>query len=116
MTRDRKLQIGFITGVFMVLLGVIDPLRGSILVLLGSGLLAFVTHLFPDPHARYYRIAAVLILIGVLALWVLTSLGGFGEGGDLSYGLGVLILPYPIGWLILLVLFYLRLFVRKKRK
>ena len=58
--------------------------------------------------------AAILILIGVIALWVLSSLGGFGGESDLAWGWGLLILPYPIGWLILLVLFYLRLFVRKK--
>lgn len=114
MTRERKLQIGFIAGVILVLLGTLDPLEGSILILIGSGLLAFVTHLFPDPHARLYRLAAILIAIGVVALWVLSSLGGFGGESDLSWNWGLLILPYPIGWLILLVLFYLRLFVKKK--
>lgn len=114
MNRERKLQIGFIVGVVLVLLGTLDPLEGSILILLGSGLLAFVTHFFPDPHAKLYRWAAVLIAIGVVALWILSSLGGFGGESDLAWSLGLLILPYPIGWLILLVLFYIRLFVRKK--
>jgi hypothetical protein len=114
MTRDRKLQIGFIVGIILVILGTLDPLEGSILILVGSGLLAFVTHYFPDPHAWYYRLAAVLIALGVVALWVLSSLGGFGGESDLGWGWGLLILPYPVGWLILLGLFYIRLFVRKK--
>ncbi|WP_088340061.1 hypothetical protein [Robiginitalea sediminis] len=114
MTRERKLQIGFIAGVVLVLLGTLDPLEGSILVGLGSVVLAVVTRLFRDPHARYYRMAAILILVGVAALWALSALGGFGGESSLGYGWSLLIAPYPVGWLMLLVLFYLRLFVKGK--
>lgn len=115
MTRERKLQIGFIAGVLLTLLGALDPLEGSLLVALGSVVLAVVTRLFQDPHAQYYRIAAILIVLGGGALWGLSALGGFGGESDLAYGWSVLIAPYPVGWLMLLVLFYLRLFVRGKR-
>ena len=114
MTRERKLQIGFIAGVVLVLLGTLDPLEGSILVVIGSVVLAVVTRLFRDPHARYYRMAAILILVGVAALWVLSAFGGFGGDSTLSYGWAILILPYPLGWLLLLGLFYVRLFVFRK--
>lgn len=113
--KKRWLQAGFILGVVLVLLGTLDPLEGSILILAGSILLAIVSHLFRDPQHKWYRTAAILILFGVLALWILSTLGGFGGKSDLSYGWGVLILPYPIGWLLLLVLFYLRLFVQKNK-
>lgn len=111
----RWLQAGFILGVFLILLGTLDPLEGSLLILAGSVLLAVVTHLFRDPQHRWYRLAALLIFTGVLALWVLYALGGFGGESGLGYGWTVLILPYPAGWLMLLVLFYIRLFVQKNR-
>ena len=114
--KRRWLQAGFILGVVLFLLGTLDPLEGSILILAGSVLLAAVSHFFRDPHHQWYRIAAILILLGVLALWILSALGGFGGESDLAYGWGVLILPYPVGWMMLLVLFYLRLFVQNKRK
>jgi hypothetical protein len=115
-TRKRRwLQAGFILGVVLFLLGTLDPLEGSILILAGSILLAVVTHFFKDPQRKWYRIAGTLILFGVLALWILSALGGFGGESTLSYGWAVLILPYPAGWLMLLVLFYLRLFVQKNK-
>jgi hypothetical protein len=113
--KRRWLQAGFILGVVLFLLGTLDPLEGSVLILAGSVLLAAVSHLFGDPHQKWYRIAAILILLGVLALWTLSVLGGFGGESDLARGWAVLILPYPIGWLMLLVLFYLRLFVRNNK-
>jgi len=113
--KKRWLQAGFILGVVLILLGTLDPLEGSILILAGSILLAVVSHLFNDPQRKWYKIAAILILIGVLALWILSAFGGFGGESDLPYGWALLILPYPAGWLMLLVLFYLRLFVQKNK-
>ena len=113
--KKRWLQVGFILGVVLVLLGTLDPLEGSILILAGSILLAIVSYLFRDPQHKWYRIAAMLILFGVLALWILSALGGFGGESELAYGWALLILPYPAGWLMLLVLFYLRLFVQKNK-
>jgi len=113
--KKRWLQAGFILGVVLILLGTLDPLEGSLLILAGSILLAVVSHLFRDPQRKWYRIAAMLIFFGVLVLWILSALGGFGGESDLGYGWAVLILPYPVGWLMLLVLFYLRLFVQKNK-
>ncbi len=111
--KKQWLQAGFILGVVLFLLGTLDPLEGSILILAGSVLLAVVTYHFGDAYHKWYRLAAILILFGVIALWILSALGGFGGEGGLGFGWGFLILPYPVGWLMLLVLFYLRLFVRK---
>jgi len=113
--KKQWLQAGFVLGVVLFLLGTLDPLEGSILILAGSILLAVVSHLFNDPHRKWYKTAAILILIGVLALWILSAFGGFGGESDLPYGWALLILPYPAGWLMLLVLFYLRLFVQKNK-
>ena len=113
--KKRWLQAGFILGVFLFLLGTLDPLEGSISILAGSVLLAVVGHLFQDPHRKWYRLSAGLIAFGVISLWALSAFGGFGGESDLGYGWAVFIAPYPIGWLLLLVLFYLRLFVQKTK-
>lgn len=48
--------------------------------------------------ARCVAISAGLSVVGVAALWVLSSFGGFGENA-LSWWWSLLILPFPVGWL-----------------
>ena len=40
----------------------------------------------------------ILIALGVVALWGLSSGGGFGGDSERSMWWGLLVLPYPIGW------------------
>ena len=61
--RRRWLQAGFVLGVVLFLLGTLDPLEGSLLILAGSILLAEVSYFFGDPQHKWYRIAASLILL-----------------------------------------------------
>lgn len=49
-------------------------------------------------EARCVGISALLSLFGVVAMWVLSSYGGFGEDA-LSWWWSLLVLPFPIGWL-----------------
>ncbi len=110
---DKWLRIGYILGVVLFMVGTLDPLEGSVLVALASLILAGVTHLYKDPHKKYYTIAALLILPGVFNLFYLSSLGGFGGDSSLSPWWGLLILPYPAGWLLILGLLFSRLFTRR---
>ena len=110
---QRWLRIGYFLGIALFLIGSLDPLEGSVLIALSSLLLAGVTHLFRDPHRKYYLIAALLILIGVTGLFLLSSIGGFGGDSNLSQGWSLAILPYPAGWLMVLVLLFMRLFRHK---
>ena len=114
MDQSKKYQIAFITGVVFFLLGTIDPLEGSVLVALGSGILAWVSYLAKEPHFKYYRIAAILIFIGVVCLWVLSAYGGFGGDTGRPDSWALILIPYPVGWLMVLVLLFRRLFVPKK--
>jgi hypothetical protein len=41
-----------------------------------------------------------MIAVGVFFLFYLSSLGGFGGTSKLSIWWGLLIVPYPIGWLL----------------
>ena len=75
-------------------------MEGSLAILPGSGLVALGTFL-SQSQRRFlaYRVGAfVLIVIGVGALWGLSSVGGIGGKSGHSMWWGLLILPYLIGW------------------
>ncbi len=114
MNRERWLRIGFIAGIVLFLLGSIDPLEGSGLIALGGIMLAVVARRLEDPHWKYYRLAAILLVVGVALLWIFSALGGFGGEATLAWGWAWLLLPYPVGWFMVLVLFYVRLFGSRK--
>src|ERR1017187_10301599 len=98
----RKLwsRILVIVGGIAMLVGALDPMEGSVVILPGSGLVVLGT--FLGQHERRlitYRVwGLILIAIGVGALWGLSAIGGFGGGSGRSMWWGVLILPYLIGW------------------
>jgi len=108
------IRIIFIAGVVLTLVGALDPLEGSAVIALGSVLLALSTFLTRDHHWKLFLITMMLIIFGVFFLFYLSSLGGFGEKSGLSWWYGLLIIPYPIGWLTNIVLLIIRA-VHKKR-
>ena len=83
-----------------MVVGAIDPMEGSLLILPGSGLVALGTFLGQSERRLIaYRVwVFILIAIGVGALWGLSMVGGFGGKSGRSMWWGVLILPYLIGW------------------
>ncbi len=98
----RKLwsRILVIVGSIAMLVGALDPMEGSLVILPGSGLVALGTFLGQNERRFItYRVwVFILIAIGVGALWGLSAIGGFGGTSGRSMWLGVLILPYLIGW------------------
>lgn len=99
--RERWSRLAVLLGSIAMLLGAVDPLEGSLLILPGSGLVALGAWL--DRSERrlvIYRVwTFVLIAVGVGALWGVSAVGGIGGPGGHSMWLGLLILPYLIGWL-----------------
>jgi hypothetical protein len=89
-----------IVGSIAMVVGAIDPMEGSLVILPGSGLLALGTYLGQGEHRVIaYRVwVFILIAIGVAALWGLSAVGGFAGSSGRSIWWGVLILPYLIGW------------------
>jgi hypothetical protein len=87
-------------GLIAMLVGAIDPMEGSLLILPGSGLVALGTFLGGgERRIRIYRLAVfLLITFGVAALIGLTMAGGVGGSSGLSMWWGVLVVPYLIGW------------------
>jgi hypothetical protein len=98
--RNLWSKILIIVGSIAMLVGALDPMEGSLVILPGSGLVALGT--FLDQSERRwiaYRLwVFILIAIGVGAMWGLTQVGGFGGHSGRSMWWGVLILPYLIGW------------------
>ncbi len=94
-------RILFTLGVMAMFVGALDPLEGSVVILIGSGLVALGTWLGHQERALcIYRTCLFgLIAFGVIALFGLSALGGLGGERGLSPWWGLL-LPYPLGWLL----------------
>ncbi len=103
---SRKLwpRILRVAGGIAMLLGTLDPLEGCVLILAGSGLVAL--SLCVEGKGRrtvlYWAWAFVLIALGVGALIALSAAGGIGGKRGHSVWWGLLMLPYPAGWLMAL--------------
>lgn len=98
--RNLWSRIFILVGSIAMVIGAVDPMEGSLVILPGSGLVALGTFLGPvDRRLLAYRLGVfVLIAFGVGALWGLSSIGGFGGNSGRSMWWGLLILPYLIGW------------------
>jgi hypothetical protein len=93
-------RIIIVVGSIAMLLGALDPMEGSVAILVGSGLVALGTFLSQGERQWLaYRLwVFLLIVIGVGALWGLSMVGGIGGKSGHSMWWGVLILPYLVGW------------------
>lgn len=92
-------------GSIAMLLGTVDPLEGSLLILPGSGLIALGTFIGKSQRSviRYWLWVFGLIAVGVAAMFVLSAFGGIGGKSGHSMWWGIFLLPYPAGWLMALV-------------
>jgi hypothetical protein len=97
------LKVIFITGFIALIIGILDPLEGSVVILAGSVLVALSSFLAHNRYWKIFLLTFIMIAIGVFFLFYLSSLGGFGGTSNLSWWYGTLILPYPIGWIIAIV-------------
>ena len=90
-----------VVGGIAMMLGTLDPLEGSLLILPGSGLVALGMYLGGRDRKTvlYWTWAFILIAVGVGAMFALSAVGGIGGKSGHSMWWGVLILPYPAGWL-----------------
>jgi hypothetical protein len=103
-TRMLWSRILKVVGGTAMLLGTLDPLEGSLLILPGSGLVALGVYLGGKDRrtVRYWAWAFILIAVGVGALFGLSAVGGIGGKSGHSMWWGILVLPYPVGWLMAL--------------
>jgi hypothetical protein len=92
-----------ILGLVAMLVGAIDPLEGSILVVIGVASAALGASMLHSHHVRLFRWSAAFVLVGVAALWILSAQGGVGGRTGRSYWWALTIAPYPVGWVLALV-------------
>jgi hypothetical protein len=98
--------------------GVLDPMEGSVVILVGSGLVALGTWLgHHDKALATYRTWLFgIIAFGVIALFVLSAMGGFGGETGRSLWWGLVLLPYPVGWLLSMANLIVRLIDRVRHR
>ncbi len=109
-------RIIYIVGVIALIIGAIDPLEGSVVIIVGSALLALSAYAKSDRHTKIFSASLLMIVIGLAFLFYFSSLGGFGGTSTLSWWWGLLILPFPIGWLIIIIVLIRRAIKNKRLK
>jgi len=92
-----------------MVLGAVDPLEGSLVILPGSLLVALGAFLGRSRWLVLLMWAFILVAIGVGALFGLSALGGVGGRTGRSMWWLLVVLPYPAGWIVGLVGAVLRL-------
>ncbi len=96
---ERWSRILVIVGLVAMVVGAIDPLEGSVIILPGTGLVALGALLGRSRYRKLLYWSFALVAVGVGAMFGLSSFGGIGGSRGLSYWWGVTILPYPVGWI-----------------
>jgi len=95
----RWSRILVMVGLVAMVIGALDPLEGSLVIVPGTGMAALGAGL---GHSRYRNLlywSFVLVAVGVGALWALSALGGFGGNSGRSNWWALVLLPYPVGWI-----------------
>jgi hypothetical protein len=103
-------RILFVLGVIAMVIGALDPLEGSVIILAGSGLVVLGTWLGHEQRGLciYRTCLCGMIVFGVIALFALSAAGGIGGRHGHSMWWGLLLLPYPIGWILAMANFVAR--------
>ena len=109
--RNLLSRVLVIVGSIATLVGAIDPLEGSVIILVGSGLVALGTFLGKASHPMivYWIVVFSLITIGIGFMYALSAAGGIGGHSGHSMWWGILVLPYPIGWVMGIISLVVRL-------
>ena len=97
---NRWSRILGIAGFVAMLVGAIDPLEGSVVILAGVALAVLGARLGMSRHRKLLYWAFGLTLVGVGALWGLSVIGGIGGNTGRSIWWALTIAPYPVGWIL----------------
>lgn len=111
--KNKLIKFLHFIGILAIIIGTFDPLEGSVLILTGSASISISAYLSKDIQWRIFLFSFTMIAVGVFFLFYFSSLGGFGGNSSLSWWWGLLIIPYPIGWLITVILL-IRSAIKKK--
>jgi hypothetical protein len=100
--KSLSARILFIIGVIAMVGSMLDPLEGSVVILFGSGLVALGTWLGNRGRGLsvYWAWLFGMIAFGVIAMFGMSAIGGLGGKTGRSLWWGLVLLPYPVGWLL----------------
>jgi hypothetical protein len=92
---DRILwsRVLVILGLFGMLVGALDPLEGSVIILPSAGLAAVGVYIGQTARRKLLYTAFLLIAIGVCAMLLYSFIGR-------SWVWAAMVVPYPIGWIL----------------
>jgi hypothetical protein len=96
--RNRWSRVLVVVGLAAMLIGAIDPLEGSLIILPGSVLLTVGALLAGTRYKKLILWSFALVAVGIAALWGLSSVGGFGGPGGRSNWWALTLAPYAAGW------------------
>lgn len=94
-----------LAGSFAMLIGAVDPLEGAIVILIGGGSASAGVYLAQTRMRRLVYGGFILTVLSFVLLVVMSVLGGIGGSDSFfrSKWWGLLLLPYPIGWILAMV-------------
>jgi hypothetical protein len=92
-----------IIGLVGMLLGGLDPLEGSFIIVPGACLVALAAFLGKLRLRALFYGSLALVAVGAGAMWTLTAIGGIGGSTGRSMWWGLSVLPLAVGWVMALV-------------
>lgn len=93
-------RILVIVGLAAMVIGALDPLEGSLVILPGIGAVTVGALMNKSRHRALLSWSFVFVAVGVGALWGLSAIGGIGGNTGRSNWWGLVLLPYPFGWIV----------------
>jgi hypothetical protein len=96
-------RILVLVGLIAMVIGALDPLEGSLVILPGIGLVALGAVRGDNRHRTLLLWSLGLVAVGVAAMVGLSAVGGVGGNSGHSNWWAVAILPYPVGWIMGLI-------------
>lgn len=97
---SRLSRVLLVIGFVGMLIGAVDPLEGSLVILPANALVALAAILGKSRYRTLLVTGFIFVAGGVAALWGLSALGGIGGDTGRSMGWGLVLAPYPLGWLL----------------
>jgi hypothetical protein len=108
----------YAVGSIAVVVGTLDPLEGSVLILAGTAVVMGAVLLGRSPRREvvYWLWTLALIAIGVGVMFGFSAVGGFGGRTGRSMWWALTILPYPVGWFLAMRAIVLKIIARWKMR
>jgi len=89
----RRSRFLGIVGLVAMLIGAVDPLEGSLVILPGIGLVALGAWLGNSRYRKLLSWSFVLVAVGVGEMWGLSAIGGLGGSTGRSEWWALVVLP-----------------------